>query len=268
MKTICSVFLLFSLRFLAQASPVNLRGSGSRKSKIEEKLPVSTTTHAARRLTDTDPWEAYSQNAEQASAGVSLFSDSLSLVKEPSWESAGATMSSLGALAAVAVPPPMGLAAGAFLGVGGAIMSIFGGDSGPSNQDIMDAMNEGFDNMEKLMKKGFEQIGGMISDVGYDVRHVSVQIEALQADVDRLAGLTSDIYAWTVLQGGRIKLFTQKVAELSRRQESCLVDAEMVTYYKTYLYELADEFADMQGAVGGTEPRQPRCNDWHHQADG
>jgi len=232
MKTICSVFLLFSLRSLAQASPVNLRGSGSRKSKIEEKLPVSTTTHAARRLKDTDPWEAYSQNAEQASAGVSLFSDSLSLIKDPSFESAGATMSSLGALAAVAVPPPMGLAAGAFLGIGGAIMSIFGGDSGPSNQDIMDAMNEGFDKMEKLMLEGFEEVGGMISDVSYSVRHVSAQIEALQADIDRVFGLMSEIYSSTVLQGGRIKLFTQRVAELSRRQELCLVDSSMVTSYK------------------------------------
>jgi len=46
----------------------------------------------------------------------------------------------------------------------------------------------------------------------------------------------------------------QKVAELSRRQEACLVDSVMVTSYKTYLYELADEFADMQGGVGALNP--------------
>eukprot|EP00443_Scrippsiella_acuminata_P084646 CAMPEP_0115416530 /NCGR_PEP_ID=MMETSP0271-20121206/23661_1 /TAXON_ID=71861 /ORGANISM="Scrippsiella trochoidea, Strain CCMP3099" /LENGTH=634 /DNA_ID=CAMNT_0002840899 /DNA_START=60 /DNA_END=1961 /DNA_ORIENTATION=+ len=87
---------------------------------------------------------------------------------------AGSLISSVGALVPFVVPPPAGLIAGGVLGLAGGILSACK-EEDPSNQDVIDKMTEGFNQVqEKLSLMG-------------------LKLDSMQSQLGRMEGLLHDI---------------------------------------------------------------------------
>lgn len=95
-------------------------------------------------------------------------------------------------------------------------MSLFGGaDSGPSNADIMADVDKNFKKLFQAMDAGFQGMMGAVDAIGTKVDDIAEQMVLVQSKLDELLELTGKIYSSTVLQGRRIKTFTQRVVELN-----------------------------------------------------
>lgn len=233
------------LSVVVLASPsdrVALRGSAN-VSRVapSSRIVANVSNTPQRRLEEEDPWKEYKEKAEMVSTGVDAVSDMYDFVDDASWKTAGKSIGSIGAVVATAVPPPAGIVAGGFMGLVGGLMSIFGPGTppGPSNQDILDAMSAGF---ERVMKA--------VGEVSIKLDSLSGQVADIQDQLDELLTLQHKIYTNTVLQGSRIKLFMQQVAELGRRYDDASIDSRLFDDYQSYLFQMYNDWSDMQGSNG------------------
>jgi len=142
---------------------------------------------------------------------------------------------------AVSVPPPAGLVAGGVMGLVGGLMSIFGPHKppGPSNTDVMNAMND-----------GFQHVMNALGDIAVDIEHLTTMVTDVQKQLDELLLLTHEIYTSTVLQGSNIKQFLQEYADLSKAYIDAQTDSILFDDYKKALLKIKVDYSYLHGSIG------------------
>jgi hypothetical protein len=228
------LFVLAVLVIVGEAGPDGLRGTGGEKAVVEADTQHDDVVRATQVKT---PQPSFDKRELVAGVGLEALRASFETGQDP-WRSAGEALNTIGPLVAVAVPGPPGLVVGGLMILSGSLMSFFAEPkaSEPSVNEIMDSFNQAF---AKLDLK--------IADLAKDVQKV-------QSDLNNIAVVVNKVYRSTVLEGARIKGFTQRMAELSRRlfyaMEADANQSVLWDEYTVYQHDIVEEYAHMQGGIG------------------
>jgi len=125
-------------------------------------------------------WDAWADGVDQ---GVGAVLDGIALAQDPSLETAGSFLTSISGLASMAIPPPAGIAVGGVLGLLGGLFGMNAPEA-PSNQDILDAMAEGFD-----------KVGARLDNIDNKLERMDRKLDTMQDSLDRIEATTNDIKA-------------------------------------------------------------------------
>ena len=121
------------------------------------------------------------ENALGATVGI------VKLADDPTLEGAANLVGNLGAVAAAVIPPPAGMIVGAATSL---FSGLFGGGSQePSNQDVLDALDEGFSEMSDR----FDNIDRTLERIELNLEQIQYGINRLQAIGTATLELTEQI---------------------------------------------------------------------------
>lgn len=140
---------------------------------------------------DPPEWDDFADGVDQ---GVGAILDGVALAQDPSLATAGSFLSSVGGLASLAIPPPAGIVVGGVFGLLGGLFGL-SAPAEPSNQDILDAMAEGFD-----------KIGARLDNIDSKLERMDRKLDTMQDSLNRIEATTRDIAAIVEAIYGAIKM--------------------------------------------------------------
>jgi len=128
-------------------------------------------------------------------------------------------------------------------------MSLFGaGSTAPTNEDILDAMNEGFENVNRRL----DSVALNIDSLLVSVREIQAEIEQIHRKLDR-------VLIATEFDGNIVNRFQARyehLITLHKIATSHAQDPQYFDYYKKYLDKLALEYVDMGTRNGLLSPNR------------
>eukprot|EP00420_Gonyaulax_spinifera_P035234 CAMPEP_0197874276 /NCGR_PEP_ID=MMETSP1439-20131203/3839_1 /TAXON_ID=66791 /ORGANISM="Gonyaulax spinifera, Strain CCMP409" /LENGTH=739 /DNA_ID=CAMNT_0043493375 /DNA_START=48 /DNA_END=2267 /DNA_ORIENTATION=+ len=157
---------------------VTADGSAGLASPSEEEAIGKSLVKETPKLPQAD----YDKTKDMISSGVSSALAAAKFGKDPNLKTGGELISSIGAVVAVAVPPPAGLIIGGALALTGGVMAIFA-PAEPTTADLINGLKEvvlgRFDDLEKAVARVHSTTTIILSYTEQIYDHISLGKEKL-----------------------------------------------------------------------------------------
>jgi len=164
-------------------------GGGGHRDSAQALVPLRLGSEEEDTLPDT------------IDAGVDAANDIIGgitgLVQADTFDpaAAGKLISGIGAAVAIIVPPPAGLIAGGVISLAGGVMGLFA-DTEPSNQDVLNAMQKGFEavqaklaEMDVKLDTILEEVNEILEILVKNIELKTPVIEKINQDMEEILDL-------------------------------------------------------------------------------